>query len=161
MKKNNSSYKFLIIILSIVVVAIILLSIYFIVNKKEFKNNNIKDIKDNIVNEVPENKNKNDNSSLPILILNDVIINESENYNIRDFVKSCTDKDDKKCIVKYLSKEMNNYKEAGTYNIVIVAIDSNDQKVEKSCILKIRKLNENVENNDIPIFITLIISSSM
>lgn len=145
MKKNNSSYKFLIIILSIVVVAIILLSIYFIVNKKEFKNNNIKD---NIVNEVPENKNENDNSSLPTLILNDVIINESENYNIRDFVKSCTDKDGKKCIVKYLSKEMNNYKEAGTYNIVIVSIDSNDQKVEKSCILKIRKLNENVENND-------------
>ena len=151
MKKNNFCYKFLIIILSIIVVAIILLSIYFIVNKKEFKNNNIKDIKDikdNTVNEVTENKNENDNSSLPILILNDVIINESENYNISDFVKSCTDSEGKKCIVKYLSKEMNDYKESGTYNIVIVAIDSNDQKVEKSCILKIRKLNEIVENND-------------
>lgn len=148
MKKSDLSYKFFIIILSIIIVSIILFCIYFIANKINSKENNTNEIKDNIENEVIENKDENDNSSLPILILNDVVINESENYNIRDFVKSCTDTEGKKCILKYLNKEMNDYKESGIYNIVIVAIDNNDQKVEKSCILKIRKSNENIENND-------------
>lgn len=130
------------------IILIISFCVYFILNKEDLENNNMNNIEGNTLNEVTENTNENDNLSLPILILNDVVINESENYNIRDFIKSCTGNDGKKCILKYLNKEMDDYKEAGTYNIVIVAINSNDEKVEKNCILKIRKLNENVENND-------------
>lgn len=141
MKKNIKRSKLLLIVLFIIILLILFIMIYLIVNKKFFIENNTNNVPENAINE-------NVNQEIPELILNDVVINESENYNIRDFVKSCTDNKGKRCIFKYLNKEMENYKEVGIYNIVIVAIDNNDNILEKSCILKINKLNETFDENN-------------
>lgn len=78
----------------------------------------------------------------PELSLKELTITESDNYTIDNFITSCTDNSNETCTYSYKEDKMGTYTSPGTYDIIIVAKDSSNNKTESSTKLTINKKEE-------------------
>ncbi len=89
----------------------------------------------------------------PDLVLKELVINEGEEYNIKDFITSCSDNSEEDCILSFQDKYT--YKEVGTYNITIIAKDESDNQTEMTTKLTIVSSTEDIntytDNTDITV----------
>ncbi len=65
------------------------------------------------------------------------ILENEETYSIKDFIESCTDNSNL-FVYGYADDEMSSYKKAGTYQIIINAIDTNNNETSKETTLTIK-----------------------
>ncbi len=87
----------------------------------------------------------------PELKLKELIINENQTYNAKEFVTSCTDNSGKDCNIEFYAEDLNddgqlidysNYTKEGIYPIKIVAKDSSNNQTVLETSLIIKKENE-------------------
>lgn len=73
----------------------------------------------------------------PTLEVKDVTIKTRDKYSVKDFVSSCNDNSGEECILEFATKEMEDYKESGTYEIDIIAkdISGNEAKAQAKLII--------------------------
>lgn len=83
----------------------------------------------------------------PTLALNELTIKVGDNYDIESFVNSCNDNSNKKCIYAFKESNMKDFKEVGTYDIIIIASDESNNRVEASTKLTITDKEVNKVNN--------------
>lgn len=75
----------------------------------------------------------------PELKVKELTINESDTYEVKDFVESCTDNSKEDCNLSFKEESMKTNTKEGTYDIVIVAKDSSENTIEQSTKLIIKK----------------------
>lgn len=82
----------------------------------------------------------------PVLELKNLIISEGENYTYTDFVDECYDNSRESCIISFFVENVNgtdgvidytSFKNAGYYQVKIVAADSSGNEIIKSATLQI------------------------
>ncbi len=73
----------------------------------------------------------------PLLELKDVVIDQGDKYDLKDFVLKCEDNTGEECLLEFATEEMKSYTESGIYDISIVAKDSsgNVTKIETKLII--------------------------
>lgn len=110
------------------------------INKKDvIKNVGTYKVVININNELYESKLIVKDTIKPKLELKEVTIYEGNNYNINSFIKKCSDNSNNKCIINYKNNNMSKYNKVGTYDIVIIAKDKNNNSTELKTKLNIIK----------------------
>lgn len=141
MKKNNNIKVITISIIMLVILTFIIL--YFLVFKKSMKLDIVRETAD----KNPTNDSYNEEENNP-LELNDYKIIRGEEYNINSFIKSYS----KNYSLRFENEEMANFTEPGIYDIRIIGISDNGDRVIKSAILRIldaKDFNYNQNSEDI------------
>lgn len=83
----------------------------------------------------------------PKLTLKGITIYKGTTYNINSFVKSCTDNSNLKCDISFKDTKMANYKNAGSYDITIIAKDKAGNEVQSKTKLVIKDKQTNITSN--------------
>jgi len=95
----------------------------------------------------------------PILETKEVTIKEGDNYNIQDFVASCSDNSKNDCSYRYVKDDKDesdnvidysSFKEAGEYKIKLYAIDNskNKSEIKETKLVITKKVDKPVNNCD-------------
>ena len=66
----------------------------------------------------------------PTLTLKQKAIYYGQSYKINDFINECNDDSKSECILSFKDKAMGNYKNIGTYEIIIIAKDSSGNSIK-------------------------------
>lgn len=82
----------------------------------------------------------------PTLTLKQKAIYYGQSYKINDFINECNDDSKSECILSFKDKAMGNYKNIGTYEIIIIAKDSSGNISEQKTNLTIKK-KKTTQNN--------------
>lgn len=82
----------------------------------------------------------------PTLNLKQKTIYYGQSYKINDFINECNDDSKSECILSFKDKAMGNYKNIGTYEIIIIAKDSSGNISEQKTNLTIKK-KKTTQNN--------------
>lgn len=82
----------------------------------------------------------------PTLTLKQKTIYYGQSYKINDFINECNDDSKSECILSFKDKAMSNYKNIGTYEIIIIAKDSSGNISEQKTNLTIKK-KKTTQNN--------------
>lgn len=88
-------------------------------------------------------------TTAPNLNVKNLTITEGQSYNINDFIISCKDDSNGECIYSYKNASYANYNAPGTYNITIVAKDTNGNATEKTVKLTINAIPRKTLTNTI------------
>lgn len=83
----------------------------------------------------------------PVVEVKELEITKDSEYNAKDFIVSCSDNNEKECLISF--KEETAYKDVGTYDITIVAKDESGNATEKQTKLIIKdKTQKDSKNNN-------------
>lgn len=83
----------------------------------------------------------------PVVEVKELEITKDSEYNVKDFIVSCSDNNEKECLISF--KEETAYKDVGTYDITIVAKDESGNATEKQTKLIIKdKTQKDSKNNN-------------
>ncbi len=83
----------------------------------------------------------------PVVEVKELEITKDSEYNVKDFIVSCSDNNEKECLISF--KEETAYKDVGTYDITIVAKDESGNATEKQAKLIIKdKTQKDSKNNN-------------
>ena len=82
----------------------------------------------------------------PTLTLKQKAIYYGQSYKMNDFINECNDDSKSECILSFKDKAMSNYKNIGTYEIIIIAKDSSGNISEQKTNLTIKK-KKTTQNN--------------
>ncbi len=127
MKKKSKIILFIILIISVISIGIGSACLLFVNSKNKSDTKSSQNNPKTSLNQKTKETSKEPTKS-PVLTLKELTIKEGDTYNIDSFIASCTTATKDKCELSFSDNAMATYTKEGTYEITIIATDTNENK---------------------------------